>query len=380
MPTEGPAGVRATAAIPPFRYSFTDRDVDFIVAEVRDILESESFLTMGPRGERLEEEFRAHAGARYAVAVASGTAALEIVLRALEVRGGRVIVPTNTFGASAVSVLRAGATPVLADCAEDLSLSPAAVRELLSPEVRAVVTVHIGGLVSPHTLELRRLCERHGVPLVEDAAHAAGASLGGVRAGGFGVAAAFSFFSTKVMTCGEGGMITTGDERIRDQALLLRDHAKDETGAMASVGYNWRLTEMQAVLGLAQLRRLDEMIARRNEIAAIFDLHLAGLDGVKLLPVPAGAVHNRYKYVVFLGRHEPEAVRKRLREEHGITLGGYVYAVPLHRQGAFAPYCEGASFPVADRLCGSHVCPPLYPSLSDADARYIAESLRSVLE
>jgi perosamine synthetase len=366
-------------AIPPFRYSFTDADADFVAREVAALLRDRELLTMGRHGRTLEEEFRAYTGTRHAAAVASGTAALELILRAVDVAGAEVIVPTNTFGATPVAVLRAGGTPVFADCLDDLSIDPEDVRRRLSPRVRAVVTVHIGGLISPGTLELQRVCAEHGVALVEDAAHAAGASLGGVKAGGFGVGAAFSFFSTKVMTSGEGGMVATNDDRVHDTALLLRDHAKDPDGAMDVVGYNWRLTEMQALLALAQLRRLDEMIAGRARVARAYDEALAGCGSAHVAPVPEGAVHNRYKYVVFLSRHSPAEVRERLAREHGVALGGTVYAIPCHRQPAFAPYAD-ARYPAAERLCGAHLCPPIYPDLSDDDACYAARSLRAVLD
>ena len=365
--------------IPPFRYSFTAADAELVGREVAALLREGALLTMGRHGRALEEEFRAAHGTRHAVAVASGTAALELILRAVDVAGARVIVPTNTFGATPVAVLRAGGIPVFADCLDDLSLDPQDVRRRLTPGVRAVVAVHIGGVISPATLELQRICREHGVALVEDAAHATGASLGGVRAGGFGVGAAFSFFSTKVITSGEGGMVATDDDRVRDTALLLRDHAKDAGGSMDVVGYNWRLTEMQALLALAQLRRLDEMIAGRARVARAYDRALEGCAGVRVLATPEGAVHNGYKYVVFSDRHRPAEVRERLLREHGVALGGSVYAIPCHRQPAFAPYADGP-YPVAERVCGSHLCPPIYPDMPDDDARYAARALRAVLD
>lgn len=365
--------------IPPFQYSFTDADIEFVTSEVEALLRTKSLLTMGAHGQSFENQFRALHGTRHAIAVASGTAALEIILQGLGVQGGEVIVPTNTFGATAVAVLRAGATPVFADCAEDLSINPQDVRRKISKNVRAVITVHIGGLISPYTLEVKEVCDRNGIPLVEDAAHATGSSLEGVKAGGFGVAAAFSFFSTKILTCGEGGMIATDDVKVQETALLLRDHAKDTDGNMATLGYNWRLTELQAILGIAQLRRLDEIVSRRNEIAQIYDQVLCDLSSIEICRPPASVVHNRYKYIVFLKRHEPAWVRETLERHHGVTLGGYVYATPCHQQAAFAPYA-GGEYPIAERLCSSHICPPIYPDMPHEDARYAAESLRAVLE
>ncbi|MFC8532446.1 DegT/DnrJ/EryC1/StrS family aminotransferase [Streptomyces sp. NPDC057249] len=364
--------------IPSFSYSFHEADIQYITDEVGRLFRDQRHLTMSAHGEALETDFAAYTGTRHAVSVASGTAALEIALRAVGVEGGEVVVPTNTFGATVVSVLRAGAVPVFADTSDDMSVSVEDVEARIGPRTRAVVTVHIGGLVSPRTVDLARLCEERGVPLVEDAAHAAGASYRGRRAGTFGVAAAFSLFSTKVMTSGEGGLIATDDERIRDTARLLRDHAKNPDGTMSTTGYNWRLTEMQAIVGRVQLRRLDEMIAGRNAVAAVYDERLAGIEGVRLLTPPDGAVHNRYKYIVELERHRPQDVQRRLDEKFGIALGGYVYQTPCHLQDAFRSYAAGP-FPGADRICPAHICPPIYPDMPANDAAYVADCLREVL-
>jgi perosamine synthetase len=289
-----------------------------------------------------------------------------------------VIVPTNTFGATAVAVLRAGATPVLADTAPDLTVCEQDVLSKVSPSTRAVVTVHIGGLISPRTTVLAEACASAGIPVIEDAAHAAGSSLAGRKAGSFGLAAAYSFFSTKVMTSGEGGILVTNDDSVADTARLLRDHAKNPDGTMTVTGYNWRLTEIQAILARAQLRRLDAMIASRNAVAAAYDGALNNLDGVHTLPPPAGSVHNRYKYVVLLDQHDPQVVEQLLRARYGISAGGYVYRAPCHRQPAFAKFARG-TYPGADRVCPSHICPPVYPDMPTADAAYIADALRQVL-
>ncbi len=365
-------------SILPFRYSFSYEDIDWITSQLEGILRAGAFLTMGPFGEAFEEAFRLAHGSPFAIAVNSGTAALEIILRAVGVVGREVIVPTNTYGATLISVLRAGGVPVLADVAEDMSLDPADAEGRWTDRTAAVVAVHIGGLISPHTRALSRLCEARGVPLVEDAAHAAGASLGGVRAGSHGVAGAFSFFNTKVMTCGEGGMILTCDPAIRDKALLLRDHAKDAHGAMAEPGYNWRLPEVQALLGLRQVRRLGEFIEKRNRIAALYDERLRDVPGVTLLSPPPEAVHNRYKYVIVSHRLPPAALRATLWDEFGIPLGGFVYAIPCHLQRAFTAYADGP-YPMAERLCSSHICPPIYQDMTEEEAVRVAGALREVL-
>lgn len=364
--------------IPPYRYSIGEHDIAFVTREVEALLREEAHLTMGAHGEALEEAFAAACGVRHAVSLASGTAALEIILRALDVAGGEVIVPTNTFGASVVAIMRAGAKPVFADACEDLSVSIADVERRLNPAVRAVMTVHIGGAVSAHTGALVDLCESREVPLVEDAAHAIGASHDGRAPGRWGIAAGFSLFSTKVVTSGEGGLIATDDDRVRATGMLLRDHAKEPDGTMTTTGYNWRMSELQAILARAQIARLDEIVDARNRVAAIYDERLADVDGMRVLKAADAARHNRYKYVIFLERHDPDKIGSELRERYGISVAGSVYRTPCHLQPAFAPFAEGP-YPVAEQLAATHVCLPIYAGMADADAAYVADALCEVL-
>jgi perosamine synthetase len=364
--------------ISPFSYGFLDEDIEQITSEIDALLRSGRHLTMGAHGAALEEEFAAYTGRRHAVAVASGTAALEIILRSQSVAGAEVIVPTNTFGATVVAVIRAGGIPVFADAGEDMSISVADVARKLSPRVGAVVTVHVGGLISPHVTELAELCRAHDVALVEDAAHAAGSAHEGRQPGSFGVAAAFSLFSTKVMTSGEGGLIVTDDDHVHDRAMLLRDHAKNADGTMSAIGYNWRLTELQAIVGRSQLRRLDTMIESRRAVTALYDARLRGVEGIRLLPIHGGSQRNGYKYLLFLERGRPDEVQRRLLTDYGIELGGYVYQHPCHRQPAFAEFTSGP-FPGADLLCATHLCPPVHPDMAPKDAEYVADALFKVL-
>ena len=308
--------------------------------------------------------------------MSSGTAALEIILRGLKINGGEVIVPTNTFAATAFSVLHAGGIPVFADCGQDLCVDPEEVAKRITRNTKAIITVHIGGLVSPSTHELVSLCRRKSLPLIEDAAHAHGSALKGQQAGTFGVAGAFSFFATKVMTTGEGGMIVTDDRGMYEQALVLRDQAKVRgMNLHETLGHNWRLTEMQALLGLAQLRRLDEFIARRQHIAAIYDTAFSGLPGLMPLHVPPDVRHNFYKYVLLLERPgNILELESRLRQEFGVAMGGRVYDLPCHAQPVFRPF-NSAPLPVAEDLCRRHLCPPIYPLLTDEEAHYVAQSM-----
>jgi perosamine synthetase len=364
--------------IPAQRYDFPEGDVEEVLERFGSLLRSRGFLTMGSYMEEFERRFAAYTGTRHAVAVSSGTAALEMILRSIGVTGAEVVVPTNTFAATAFAVIHAGGRPVFADCGDDLVVDPADVEQRLSRSTKAVVVVHIGGLISPSVLQLQELCRQRGIPLIEDAAHAHGSRLQGMHAGTIGDAAAYSFFSTKVITTGEGGMVVTDNSAIAEQAALLRDQAKEAGQNLhREIGHNWRMSEFQAILGLAQLARLDEFIAQRRRVARIYDDLLAGAaDRLRPLPIPRETAPNYYKYVVFPSRTagSPDEIAKRLKAEHDLRLGGFVYDVPLHRQPVFER-SHADALPKAEDLCARHLCPPIYPSLTDEEAGYVAECL-----
>jgi perosamine synthetase len=365
--------------IPAQRYDFSEDDIDAVLTQFGSLLRNRSFLSMGGYCSTFERAFAESVGSAHAVCVNSGTGALEIILRSLDVASSEVIVPTNTFAATAFAVLHAGATPVFADCGEDLVLDAADVERHLTSATSAVIVVHIGGLVSLSVRRLQELCRSRGLVLIEDAAHAHGSALDGRRAGTLGEAAAFSFFSTKLMTTGEGGMITTDNGEIAGRARLLRDQAKvDGVNRHDLVGYNWRMTELQAILGLTQLARLDEFIEGRRRVARIYDEAFRGAPvGLRPLAVPAAAEPNYYKYVLFSDA-DVASVTQRMYVERRVRLGGAVYDVPCHQQPVFAGLARDR-LPRSEHLCRSHICPPIYPSLTDDDARYVADSLIEVV-
>jgi len=209
--------------VPAARIEFRPEDRRWIAGRIEEILESGQ-LTLGPYGRAFEEGFAKLCGVEHAVAVNSGTAALEISLRALGVEGRDVLVPANTFFATVAAVVHAGGRPVLTDTdPETFGTAPEEIERRLTPDSVGFVVVHIGGVVTPRMPELQELARRKGLFLVEDAAHAHGSSFDGTAAGAFGAAAAFSFYPTKVMTAAEGGMITTNDARVAEEARIYRD-------------------------------------------------------------------------------------------------------------------------------------------------------------
>jgi dTDP-4-amino-4,6-dideoxygalactose transaminase len=293
-----------------------------------------------------------------------------------------VIVPANTFFATAAAVAHAGGRVRLADVDEHtLALSAATVEASLTRDTAGVVMVHIGGVISPEVVAIRDLCARRGLFFVEDAAHAHGSSLDGVAAGGFGVAGAFSFYPTKVITAGEGGMIVTADERLRDDARVYRDQGKAGFlgGDHVRLGAAWRMSELHAAVGLVQLRRLDEFIATRRAAAARYDAALADLDGIDALPIPPGCASNYYKYVAMLDPGvDRDTLKRTLRDAHGVSLSGEVYAAPLHCQPVFHDLARDG-FPVAESVCARQVCLPVHSDMTTTEAERVVDGLRAAL-
>ncbi len=369
--------------VPPAAVFFPEEDRARIAQDIVECLATGA-LTLGRHGRRLEEEFAALCGVPYAAAVSSGTSALEIILRAVGVEGREVIVPTNTFFATPAAVLHAGGTVRFADCdPETFALDVGSLRSSLNANTAAVILVHIGGTITPRVTEIAEICRAVGVPLIEDAAHAHGSTFNGKPAGSFGLAAAFSFYPTKVMTSGEGGMITTRHEDLYREALIYRDQGKEgfTTNYHVRLGYNWRMSEPHAVIGLAQLARLPEFIQRRREIAQVYDDGLPALGGLVRPVRPARrSASNYYKYIAMLADDIDRAALKRvLREKFDIGLSGEVYETPCHLQPVFDAISPNA-LPQAERICARHVCLPVSAKMTAEDARYVLQSMEPALE
>jgi dTDP-4-amino-4,6-dideoxygalactose transaminase len=237
--------------------------------------------------------------------------------------------------------------------------------------------VHIGGLISPEVERVRELCAERGIAFVEDAAHAHGSTHAGRFAGSFGVAGAFSFYPTKVITSGEGGMIVTADDRLRDEALAYRDQGK--AGFLGNLhvrrGYAWRMSELHAAVGLVHFRRLAEFLAVRERVAAHYTAGLRAAGGwTPLVPAP-GDRSNYYKYVALPdGPIDRVGLKARLREQHGVALSGEVYETPLHLQPVFAEHARGP-LPVAEDVCARHICLPLHSDMTDDEAAHVLAAL-----
>lgn len=365
--------------IPAAKIVFPKEDRKAILKEVDEVLKS-GRLTLGEKGKLFEENFKNLVKTRYAIAVNSGTASIEIPLRALNVKGKSIIVPTNTFSATAAAAFSAGARVIFADIADDLNLSPESLEERIEKDTAGVILVHIGGNISKNYEKIKRICEDNKLFLFEDAAHAHGSMFKDKYAGNLGIAASFSFYPTKVITSGEGGMITTNNEEINKKSLILRDQGKESfySGSIIELGYNWRMSELHSILGIYQLKRLEQFIKDRTIIAQIYDKELKNIPMITLLSLDKDIKPNYYKYILFLDDCvDKNYFKKTMKEKYNISISGEVYNPPLHLQPAygFMNHKKG-DFPNAEKLCNRHICLPIYPGMTKKEALYVTNSIK----
>jgi len=368
--------------IPPAKPYFPRTDIDEAKQRLDEILTSGS-LTLGKYTREFERQFAELVKVQYAIAVNSGTSALEIAIRGHDIReGDEVVIPTNTFGATCAAVIFAGGKPKITDVSHDtMTISVEAIEEALSPKTKGVIAVHIGGLICPEMDSIRKLCEERGLFLIEDAAHAHGSKINGKHAGSLASAGCFSFYPTKVMTTGEGGMITTESQELSTIAQILRDHGKESynSNRIVRLGFNWRMPELCAVLGILQLRRLHEFIEKRNSIAKIYDAAFDAI-GLERVITPANQVNNYYKYTFLLPKNVQRDKFKTMCRERGVAYGGEVYWPPLHLQPAFSDFLdEGARFDTADELTRRMVNPPIFSQMIVEQAERVVKVTREVL-
>ncbi len=340
-------------------------------ASVWAALESGS-LAQGPRVRELEERFAEFVGVPHAVATSSGTTALHLALLGNGLgEGDEVITVPFTFIASATAILYTGARPVFVDVAEDdFCIDPARVEAAVTPRSRAIMPVSLYG--QPADLPaLEAIAARHGLALIEDAAQAHGAAIGERRSGSWG-AGCFSFYPTKNMTTAEGGMVTTADPELAERVRLLREHGMKVRYHHDTLGYNFRMTDVHAAIGLAQLGKLPGYNARRRAIAARYDRELRGVLTPRVRP---GVTHVYHQYTIRVSRRDAfaEALGQR-----GVGSGIY-YPIPVHRQKPFVALGYGEQqLPVTDRLTGQVLSIPVHPSLTDAEVEAVIAAVNEV--
>jgi perosamine synthetase len=330
-------------------------------------------LAQGPVVREFEARFADWCGVKHAVATSSGTTALFLALLAHGIGpDDEVITPSFSFIASANCALYAGARPVFADIEPaTFALDPADVERRITRRTRAVVAVHLFG--QPCDLDaLAHLAAKHHLVLIQDACQAHGARFAGRPLGAFGTAC-YSFYATKNMTTGEGGMLTTDDDQVAAKARLLREHGSPERYRHVILGYNARLTDLQAAIGVAQLPKLETWNRRRQANAAALTAKLAGCSQVITPLTRHGATHVFHQYTLRLRGRDREAAIAALRQA-GIGAGVY-YPVPIHQQPVYRDLGYADRLPCTEAASAEVLSLPVHPSLSDADLDRIAAAV-----
>ena len=328
-------------------------------------------LAQGPEVKAFEDEFSEIVDKRHCIAVNSGTSALHMAFVAAGIRqGDEVIVPSFSFAATANAVRLAGATPVFADVEQDyFNLSPSAVEAAITPRTRAIMPVHLYGHPAAMT-ELTAICQRHNLLLFEDAAQAHAASLNGVPVGAFGVAGSFSFYPTKNMTSGEGGMVTTGCDHIARQLRLLRNQGMERRYENEVIGFNTRMTDIHAAIGRVQLKKLAGWTKQRQDNAQFLSNNISG---VVTPPTASGAIHVFHQYTIRVVEQDRDKFAEEL-VKRGVGCGVY-YPTPIHRLPSFGLTID---LPVTEQVALQCLSLPVHPSLSTKDLETIVETVNAV--
>lgn len=345
---------------------------------VTECVQSNWLSSIGPFVRRFELEFARAAGCEFGIACANGTVALHLVLAALGInQGDEVIIPTFTMIATANAVGYTGATPVLVDAeAETWNLDVAQLEARITTRTKAIVVVHTYG--HPVRMdEVRAVAQRHNLYVIEDAAEAHGAEYHGQQIGSLGDAATFSFYANKIITTGEGGMVTTNDARLAATARQLRDHAFSSARHFWHEyrGFNYRMSNLQAAVGLAQTERLPQLVAKRRAAAARYTELLRDVPGLRL-PHERPDVRSVFWMYGLLVEKEFGPSRDELRcylAAHGIETR--TFFIPIHLQPIYFALCRGQHYPVAETLCQRGLYLPSGPTLSDTDIEFVAETV-----
>ncbi|MDO8740189.1 MAG: DegT/DnrJ/EryC1/StrS family aminotransferase [Candidatus Woesearchaeota archaeon] len=346
---------------------------------VQDVLKSGQ-LSSGPKSIEFEKMFASLIGVKYAAAVNSGTAGLHLCIKALGLKeGDEVITSPFSFIASANSVVYEGAKPVFVDIDEkSLNMEPDKIEEKITKNTKAILAVHIFG--QPCEMDkIMNIAKKHNLAVIEDACEAICAEYKGRKVGTFGVASIFAFYPNKQITTGEGGMICTNDKNLYELLKSLRNQGRKEGSGWLShefIGYNYRLTEMSAALGVEQLKKINKIIKMREAVAEKYAASLKGAKGVTLLDEIKDTKRSWFVYVIRLDKNiDRKKVIEHLKAE-GISTN--IYLPPIHLQPIYKKMfgCKEGDFPICERVSSSTLALPFYTQMKDEEIDYVCEKLK----
>lgn len=375
-----------------WKISLSELNFDQRERRVVDQVIKRKWLTMGETVERLEAAFAAFTGAKHAIALSSGTAALHLAVRVLGIGpGDEVIVPSLSFVASSNAILYAGAKPVFVDVSglDDFNLSCRDLERKISRRTKAIVVVHYGGYLADMD-RIKRIARRNKLFIIEDSAHAIGAKLKSKMAGTLGDAGCFSFFSNKNMATGEGGMIVTDSDRLAKKLRLLRSHGMTSMTLgrfkghaysydVVDLGYNYRMTEISAALGILQLKKLPQGNQKRKTLT---DLYISSLKGTDGLSIPFQDYPRKSSHHLLPILLEKKVNRRRFMEllkDEGIQSS--IHYPPIHRFSYYRKNIKKgqARLPLTDHVGAHQVTLPLYPLLKKTEVAYVCDRVKTIL-
>ena len=356
--------------------------IDKILKNIEQVLESGN-LSLGDYTKSFEERMTELVGGKYAVSVSSGGSALELTLQSLNLNGREVIVPTDTFVATANAVIKAGGIPVFADInKENLCLDPNSALHLVSDKTAGIIYVHMFGLIPKSFLKVREICQSNDLFLIEDSAHAHGSKLGKENAGNLADAGCFSFYATKILTSGEGGAITTNDKKLYDSLISLRNHGRKlGSNLYDRVSNNYRMPEISCLLAFHQLEIIDDIIKSRRNIASQYSGELTDVDGLEILNEFNGNNDCSYwRYPIYIDeRLDRQELQNRMMKNHKICIT-WMYEPLCHMQPVFKEFVSSNyKLDEAEECIKRLVCIPCYPDLSKEDVSRVCSGIKDEL-
>jgi len=360
--------------IPISKPSITKKEISYVT----DAIKSGWVSSLGKFIDEFEEKFAIYCNTKFALATSNGTTALHLALVALEVtEDDEVIIPDFTFIATASAVKYTGAKVVTVDIDENtLCISPKEIEKAITPKTKAIIPVHLYGHPAD-MIEINKIAKKHNLIVIEDAAEAHGATIGNQKVGSFGNAAIFSFYGNKIMTSGEGGMITTNDEKLYEKMKLLRDHAMSKTKRYwhEEVGFNYRMTNLQAALGVAQFDRIDEFLDKKQEIFRWYQESLKGINNIKL-----NTQRDNYKNVYWMICVEIIGYNEKQRDtligklkEKGIDSRPFFYPI------SDMPMYEKANTPITHKVYQRGINLPSFFDVGKKEIQYICNTIKGLI-
>jgi len=368
-----------------YNLPYSPEDIEFVQKNIEKVLQKGYLTDGGEYVAKFEEEWANIVGKGQAVAVNSCTTALEVILRAIGVKGASVVVPTYTFFATPMAVHHAGGAVIYADISKKtLSLSLESVKEAVRSNTKAVIIVHVGGIVSSEIDEIRDFCFKKGIFLIEDAACAHGASFKGRNVGTLGHYSAFSFHHSKVLTTGEGGMIVTSEPGI-EKMKRLRAIGLDRSvnnWEVFELGNNYKMSEITAVLGLLHCQKSDAIFNERRQLAEYYDREIEFNSLYQSFEIPADTTSAYYKYIILAeNEYDKEYFTDILKMKYNIELPPTVYDYMCHEQkiNSKISHVHSSEFHNAREMMERNICLPMYCGLAEDQRKYIVESVNEVI-